>query len=211
MAINTALLKYGFSNFSLEVLEFCEASKLMQQEQYYFDTLRPEYNILKTPGSPDRGKGWKHSAATLEKIRLAAINRSPEQLNRSSIAQPSSQKLEVINIITGVKTIYHAMKAAARELGIDRRYIENYIYLKQKKPVIDKYIFNFVDGNVNNINKQSTCKKIQVLDLEKNTKMIYPSITKAARILGLRQAAISLYLKDERTKPYRKRYLFTLV
>ena len=35
-------------------------------------TLSPEYNILKTPGSPDRGKGWRHSEATVEKIRIAA-------------------------------------------------------------------------------------------------------------------------------------------
>jgi hypothetical protein len=29
----------------------------MSREKYYFDVYSPEYNILKTPGSPDRGSG----------------------------------------------------------------------------------------------------------------------------------------------------------
>ena len=46
--IHNALLKYGFNNFSLEILEYCEHGiDLVKREQYYFDLLKPEYNILK--------------------------------------------------------------------------------------------------------------------------------------------------------------------
>ena len=57
MPINVALLKYGYYNFSLDILEFCETSKLMVREKHYFNLLSPEYNILKIPGSPYRGRG----------------------------------------------------------------------------------------------------------------------------------------------------------
>lgn len=65
--IHNALLKYGFKNFSLEILEYCEKGvDLVKREQYYFDLLKPEYNLLKIAGSP---LGFKHSAKTLEFFR----------------------------------------------------------------------------------------------------------------------------------------------
>jgi len=43
MIIYKALLTYGFENFTLEILEYCEPSELLKKEQYYLDTLNPEY------------------------------------------------------------------------------------------------------------------------------------------------------------------------
>lgn len=62
--IHNALLKYGFNNFKLEILEYCEQGvDPIKIEQYYFDLLKPEYNILETAGS---SLGFKHSEKTLE-------------------------------------------------------------------------------------------------------------------------------------------------
>jgi group I intron endonuclease len=57
MPICKALLKYGYSNFSLDILEFCNKDNLILREKHYFNIYFPEYNILKEPGSPSRGKG----------------------------------------------------------------------------------------------------------------------------------------------------------
>jgi group I intron endonuclease len=43
--IYRALLKYGYSNFSLHTLEYCEKDVLIEREQYYMDLIKPEYNI----------------------------------------------------------------------------------------------------------------------------------------------------------------------
>lgn len=62
--IHNALLKYGFDNFTLEILEYCESGiNPVTREQYYFSKLKPEYNILEQAGS---SLGYKHTAATLE-------------------------------------------------------------------------------------------------------------------------------------------------
>lgn len=63
-AIYSSLLKYGCSNFSFEILEYCEPSDAICREQYYLDLLKggPKYNILPTAGS---SKGFKHSEETL--------------------------------------------------------------------------------------------------------------------------------------------------
>ena len=49
--ISRALIKYGYSNFSITILEYCNKSDLLNREQYYLDKLGPKYNILKIAGS----------------------------------------------------------------------------------------------------------------------------------------------------------------
>lgn len=63
-AIYNALLKYGFKNFKLEILEYCaEGVDPVEREQYFLDLLKPEYNILQKAGSL---LGFRHKAETLE-------------------------------------------------------------------------------------------------------------------------------------------------
>ena len=62
MLIHKALLKYGYSEFRLDILEYCDGKEVIYREQYYLDLLKPEYNILKTAGS---SLGFKHTSETL--------------------------------------------------------------------------------------------------------------------------------------------------
>lgn len=68
LVINRALIKYGYSNFSLEILEYCDIANLNEREQYYFDLLDPKYNTLKIAGS---SLGHKLSEETKAKISEA--------------------------------------------------------------------------------------------------------------------------------------------
>ena len=54
--IYNALLNYGYSNFSLEILEYCDKSTLIEREQYYMNLLHPKYNILRTADSSSAHK-----------------------------------------------------------------------------------------------------------------------------------------------------------
>jgi len=67
--IYSAILKYGHSNFSLDILEYCKPDLLIKREQYYIDLLEPEYNILKIAGST---LGFRHSEAT--KVQMSINN-----------------------------------------------------------------------------------------------------------------------------------------
>jgi hypothetical protein len=58
---------------------------------------------------------------------------------------------------------------------------------------------------------QKTSKKVKVTNVETKEVRIYPSIGAAARALGYRQPSISLYLKENRTNPFKGVYLFKLV
>jgi group I intron endonuclease len=71
--IYSALLKHGYDNFTLDIVEYCEVDILIEREQYYFDLLKPEYNILKAANSRI---GSKHSLKTraLMSLKLKGIN-----------------------------------------------------------------------------------------------------------------------------------------
>lgn len=45
-------MKYGHSSFSLYILEYCDIKYTIEREQFYFDLLKPTYNILSVAGSP---------------------------------------------------------------------------------------------------------------------------------------------------------------
>jgi len=62
MSICCALLKHGYLNFSLTILEYFEVSDLIIREKHYWDLLNPEYNIAKDPTAPMSGR--THSDAT---------------------------------------------------------------------------------------------------------------------------------------------------
>ena len=63
--ISRALIKYGYYNFSVTILEYCDKYDLIIREQYYFNKLNPQYNILKISGS---SRYFKHSEETKTKI-----------------------------------------------------------------------------------------------------------------------------------------------
>jgi group I intron endonuclease len=66
--------KYGESSFSFEYLEECIATReiLIEREQYYLDSLRPEYNLAK---KAENCLGVKHSISTRQKMSEAAKRR----------------------------------------------------------------------------------------------------------------------------------------
>lgn len=64
--IGRAITKYGYSNFSLTILEYCDKTNLTAREQYYIDHLKPVYNILKKAGA--YVDVFIHTKETKEKI-----------------------------------------------------------------------------------------------------------------------------------------------
>lgn len=65
--IGKAILKYGYSNFTLTILEYCDKANLTAKEQYYLDTLKPVYNILKIAGA--YAVDFSHTEETIDQIR----------------------------------------------------------------------------------------------------------------------------------------------
>jgi group I intron endonuclease len=134
MSISKALIKYGYSNFTLEILEYCDPSNTILREQHYIDSLKPVYNILKIAGS---SLGYIHTEETLAKFKdrsltpeqkannlehLKINNSSPEQREKSrerllEYNKSKGQVVEVLDTISNETTLYSTIRQAAEAIG----------------------------------------------------------------------------------------------
>lgn len=168
MLIHRALIKHGYSNFSLLILEYCEVSNVIEKEQYYLDYLNPEYNTNKIAGSR---LGSKHTEETLAKFRGRVISKEARAklsavlkgkvLSKETRAKMSkaktgknhpmygttkpegagtpSKRVEVLNISTNESIVYDSISIAARAIGVKQPTIS--MYIKSQKPYKKLYIF----------------------------------------------------------------------
>lgn len=82
--------KYGRENFIFEIIEECEECEeyenikelLLNKEQYYIDTLTPQYNILVIAGS---SLGYNHSEETKIKISNSTKGKEKSKEHRESM------------------------------------------------------------------------------------------------------------------------------
>lgn len=45
--LHTDIVNYGKENFSFEVIEECKREELLEREQYWYDVLKPTYNVVR--------------------------------------------------------------------------------------------------------------------------------------------------------------------
>jgi len=89
--LQRAFDKYGESVFLFTVLKYIEDFQmLIEREQYYFDTSKPEYNMSPTAGSL---LGYQHTDEALTKMRAAQVDRqvSTETLAKMHAANSGEQ------------------------------------------------------------------------------------------------------------------------
>jgi hypothetical protein len=123
-AIYGALLKYGYSNFSLDILEYCKPSLLITREQYYIDLIKPHYNILKIAGNR---LGSKHSEATKAKMKYIASIAPYSSLRKINHLLATGHITTVVNKEKNSVKLYNSIRAAARDLGTSHNSLLNYI------------------------------------------------------------------------------------
>lgn len=160
--IYNSLLKYGYSNFSLDILEYCEPSILIKREQYYIDLLKPEYNILKKAGSrlgtkqsfetkqliSSANKGRIFSDEFKEKMTIAAKSRLGTKTSffgkthtiktRNRISLANYLLVKIIDIKTNTEKIFVGNIKAAKYLAIGESTLRR--YKKKGKLFQGKYL-----------------------------------------------------------------------
>lgn len=103
MPIYKAIIKYGYKNFKLGILEYCSIDTILVREQYYIDLLKPEYNILNIAGS---SIGYKHTPEAIDKFKKRVF--SKEALANLSEAVkgrilPEEVRIKISNARIGIK------------------------------------------------------------------------------------------------------------
>lgn len=130
------IVEYGYLNFNLEILEYCEPNLLLEREQFYIDFLNPEYNMHKTAGSP---LGYKHTLNTKKLISNSLKNRLTNLL-----------PIKVMDIETNTIELFRSNLEAANCLKVSERTLGR--YKSNKKLLLKKYL-------ITNNMKKNKCYK----------------------------------------------------
>ena len=182
MAIYKALIKYGHSNFTLEILEYCDPSEILSREQHYLDLLKPSYNILKIAGS---SFGYKHTDETILKLKNREI--TPEHKAKVWTPEHKANHLERLKTFNSSKEQKERLRAILKTLLESEGYKDglNKTWLKRKI-------------------------KVEILDTFTSERKLFDSIREAAEGIGLKantiQAAYQSFKKKGVSSLIKKRY-----
>jgi len=193
LVINRALIKYGYSNFTLEILEYSDISDLTEREQYYIDKLNPKYNTLKIAGS---SSGHKLSEETKEKISKSLkgiyVKEKSGLYGRTHTEETkalmSLKKYQENNPLFG-KTHSETTKELMRQKALGRKHSEETI-LKMSAS----------KGYLVHINEKCDDEGFKLIGS-------FVSIRRAAKFLGISSSTIRSYINSG--KIFKDRYKFT--
>jgi len=191
--IHKALLKYGYSNFRLEVIEYCSKEELLQKENFYFSIFNPEYNILEIAGS---NSGFKHDADTKELMRNARLGKklSPEHITKMRLSVATSKRILLTNMTTGEVISFSSQNQVAKHLGISA--ITVGIHLKENR-VFKNYTFTLISSS-NSLGDKLPIKRTQsvtVTHKDTGESQEFYSISDAAKWLEVSNRALYVYFK----------------
>lgn len=236
--IYSALLKYGYSNFKLEILEYCEPSDVISREQYYLNLFKPDYNILTTAGSTQgykhsketlaKLKGRKHSSETREKLKIHLT-----KLNKV-LNEKKGIKVEIFDLETNITNTYESIAKAARAINTQSKALLTIEKSELGSGIIKPYKGRYLITILRNVTKLSSlCDmpqkvelarqniaiartkweaalgiKVIVTNIESKDLKEYDSISKAAEMLNTTRRTISSYIKNK--KLYKGKYSISL-
>jgi group I intron endonuclease len=191
LVISRALIKYGYSNFSLEILEYCDIANLTEREQYYMDKLNPRYNTLKIAGSSSGHKLSEETKAKIskslkgvyigEKSYWFGKNRTEETKALMSLTRSKLNNLG--------KKHTEETKELMRQKALNRKHSEETL-LKM----------SITRGYSVNIHEKCDSEGFKLIGN-------FVSIRKAAKFLGISANTIKLYINSG--KIFKDRYKFT--
>jgi group I intron endonuclease len=186
MSIYKALLKYGYAEFRLEILEICSTDILIEREQFYMDEFKPEYNVLKIAGS---SKGHRHSEATKELMSRLAKGRkfTPETILKMKDRIVSE---EVKRKISAKSTGRHV---SSETRGLISKAIKG---IKRSESTLLKMAL---------VNQHR--KPVILTNIETGVSKEFISMTEAGNYLGTSRVQIRNYLNNN--KPY-KGYIISI-
>lgn len=161
--------KYGINDLSFQVVEVVtDKSNLLNREQFFIDTLKPKFNILKVAGS---WLGHKHTSESVKKISCSLLgNKKRLGKNHSEITKEKIRESK-LNI---KQTKEHIDKRSKKLLG------NTWNRGKVRTPEVKKKL----KGNTN------AGKSI----IDTKTGQVYNSVTEAAKSIGIKRTTLSMML-----------------
>ena len=139
-----AFRKYGVDNFKFEVLEECPVELLTEREQWYYDKMKPSYNIIRPKDNP------MHNKEVVKKMKESAKKswankqsrkKSLKNLKNNDKFPPKS--VVAINLETGESEVFKSGYEAEKKLGVSRSSISQILNPEHKRTRSKGYTFEW--------------------------------------------------------------------
>lgn len=128
--------KYGEINFQFLILEYCSVDKLIEREQFYFDTLKPEYNIAKIAGNTS-GVRWTEEQRVKYLSKRIGTKRTQEEKDKISLGMIGKKNrlgTKANNETKALQSIKHTGITHSQE--IRKKISENCKGKPKRKPIM---------------------------------------------------------------------------
>lgn len=198
MPIIKALLKYGYNNFSLWIIEYVPINKLSIRETYYITNIIPYYNVLKEGYS---SIGFKHTEETKKLLKELAKNRKHSDLTKSLISKAlvgennpfynknhsmetkvriieanSSYPLYIYDIYKNLLVIFPSVRTLSKLINSNHSTIVNFI--KNKELFRGNWYLTNIPYNINDTPKINNWMDKEsndlILDIKNNKHIVKP-------------------------------------
>jgi group I intron endonuclease len=164
-----AIQTHGYSNFSIEILEYCDSTETIIREQYYLDLLCPEYNLMQTAGS-SLGRTLSEETKTKISNSLKGSFASEE----TKLKMSESRKGKVFSVET-------RLKLSEKRKGKEGLFLGK-LHSEETKLKMS----------------ESRGSKVKVVNMETKETITYFSNLKAAKALGCSGHTIRYYIKNKK-------------
>lgn len=192
--LQNSYLKYGFSNFSVSIIKETLVENLLILEQYYIDTLKPDYNITT--------KVIRNTLSLESRLKISATLKKQKRLGILKYPTHDDKKKPVIIYDINCNCIgnYESESAAAKQLKIlypELKYpqstVNSVINLKNRR-ITSRYKNHFLlkpNEKCNNERKSIGNEiKIKVINQISNEEFIFFSLNEASRIIKCNSRSI---------------------
>ena len=187
-------------NFEYYILEYCSEELLENKEQFYINTLNPEYNITLIV---ERNILSKES-------RILQSNTRKRKIASGEIKLSCEKKIHQYNLNGEFLKTYESIKKASKDNNIHQSTIHRFLNGKYKKG--GGYLWDYTLKNKLNSyvkikkNMSKLNKKIQIIDYQ-NLNIIYNfnSIKECAEYFNTHTSSISYAIKVKQC--FKKKYM----
>lgn len=191
--INSALIKYKYSNFSLTILEYCDKSDLKIREQFYIDKLNPQYNILKGAGNSLNSKHLENTKTKHNKSLKRVSVQEKSTLIGNLQTEPTIKLMNLKKLKESKPLIGKPSNTKSKELMTQKA-------SNSKQSENTKLKLSVINGNHINIYEKFSSKGFKLIGS-------FVSARRASKILGISGSTVIKYKNSGEI--FKNRYKFS--
>jgi group I intron endonuclease len=193
LIICRTLVEYGYSNFSLTILEYCDKFELLTREQFYINKLNPEYNILKIAGNSPNSKDSEYTKAKFNKSLKGVYVKAKSALS-GILTTEETRKLMRIKKLGGTNSLFGKTNSANSKELITKK------ALSRKHSEDTKLKMSAISGNPVNIYEKLSSKGFKLIGS-------FVSARRAAKFLDISGSTVIKYMNSGEI--FKDRYKFS--